>query len=857
MGGVGGKKKEGSQLDGPPAQITLYPELQKFLYDDENFKIPEALPEKIEKDEYDEIPNSELAAVNAMLSDAEANEDDEIEGTPTTSKRPVKRKKTKPTKEEEKKEVQQKSTPAKEKPVVEPKKEPEEVVEKKKKLTEEKSTAKKAIETPKQQPKQKEEPKQQKSTTKESPTKTTTVIQKEKKEEKPKEKPTTRSATPIKKQKIDPNVNRPLDFMSGITTTEEKRGKSPTKGVKAQKSEDALPSVEASISVAIPPQPFSIAKSKTPATQPEAVQTPTDLPSPTPQRQTPSRRGAKTAERQPSVSSTTLSSPKPTTQPQEVPKEEPAVVSPNFKAFSPITPPSATTAEPTIDVTATISDAVTVTQENQFSPKSRFLQTLAQQPQPVWRAPNQNQSDADLTAEFEVHENRNQITLDTLRHIPPALLASHLNIPLSSAALFNAEQMKPISGTPTAVKPTVISSAQQGFAAKNIVQPHLTPTSSTPQQVFSPQTSLIAVKPPNQQLTQQSMAAFNSIQSAVGSQIPLNPQLLALLQTLQQQQNVIQQVQLAQQQKPSQFSSPIHFQQPHLITSQAGTSASIGQQQVHDTKPQMSTAALQSHLQQTTLLGPTKLAANSELDQTPAMKCVTEYVLLLQYLCIDPATQETLETLRRSFSMSRYDGLRLIRPQYTNVIARIAELDQTCNSYMDPVMRPLIESFVSTKISTAIRAPGGLAPMLQQFVHPVIYNQMVALPQPSQVAPLSLPQLQLLLGQRQQPQQPAFRQTTLPTPNFLNEQLLAQHQVQLAQHNTGDQIHARLQALLMSMQNGAPPVTSERAYISPPNDPRPSISANVGQSVQQTSTNSSSSGAFTQCVSQKQEQHAA
>jgi hypothetical protein len=251
-----------------------------------------------------------------------------------------------------------------------------------------------------------------------------------------------------------------------------------------------------------------------------------------------------------------------------------------------------------------------------------------------------------------------------------------------------------------------------------------------------------------------------------------------------------------------------------------------------------------------------KLTPNMELDQTPALRCITEYVLLLQYLAVDPVTQETLEALRRNFSMRRYDALRVIRAQFSSVIDRISQLDTKSNEFMDPTMRPLVEQFVSSKISAIVRKPGsGLAPMLQQFVHPVIYNQMLTLPSPSQVAPLSTAQLQLLINQRNQQQsQQARHLPGLPASNYLNDQLIAQQQAQLTQQNTADQIQARLQALLMSMQSGNPPTTlTERAYISPPNDPRPSISATLGQQIQQPPTNATTSGSgIYNLVSQRQ-----
>lgn len=612
------KKKDLNQLDGPPGPITLYPELHTFLYDDEGLKIPAALPEKIEKDEYDEIPNAELAAANAMMSDAEANNDDSDGNidTPTTTKRLLKRKKSKPIAESEK----------------------EESVKKKKKTVEEKIPKKSA------------------------PTKQA-------------EKTVTRSATPTKKQKqpkVDCNINRPLDFMSGITSEEPK----------IEKSEDLVPQVDLPISVSIPVS--------TETTQPAS----------------------------------NLSSPKNIKQvsipDQSNVKEEPAQTT-DFRTFSPITSVDSQVIEPIKPIRS-----INFSSDGELSPRARFLQTLSKQPKPTWHLQSNTQlSDADLAAQFEIDEDRRPLTLDTLKHVPPSILASHLSIPLTSSTM------------------------------------------------FSPATSLQANQP---------STSFSPIQSQFAG---LNPQLLALLQTFQQQR--FPQTTMLQNQLP---------QQPSLAT---------------------------------------------ELSQSSALKYLAEYVLLFQYLSVDSSTQRLLETLRLSFHMTRYDALRTIRPQFSNIINRIAQLDAQINEFVDPTMRPLVEQFVSSKLSLEVQKPNGMSQLLQQVVHPMIYNQILTLPSPLEVAPLNVAQLQILLNQHNQ----QFRHLSgVTASSYLNDQLMSSQQTQ---QNTADQVHLRLQALLMSMQN---PTRIDRPYISPPNDPRPSLLASTVVTTQPQSSATTKNGSESnQCVS--------
>lgn len=768
------RRKESGQLDGPPAAIKLYPELQTFLYDDEGFKIPAALPEKIEKDEYDEISNAELADA-AVFSDIEANNGEDPDNATinqTTGKRGFKRKSAQTAKEAGKKlEVPQKSATS---TIVETKREADEIAKKKKKVEEAPPPSKTLTEEIKQPSKSREESKHPKLTTevKEAPSgKLAPTAFKQT------EKPVTRSETP-KQPKVDINIHRPIDFTSSIPVDDRAgRTLSRSSPLKSQVSEEILPAID--IPLQSSGSRLKPSQSSTTIQSESGQQHPTsDLPSPTNQRQTPGRRKA-AVDRQPSLTETVPSSLTKTTvvaqsktTQQEIQKEEPVA---EFKAFSPITPPPITTEPPEV---ITLAESPVKSSENRFSPRSRFLQTLSQNPQPSWRSPASKQTDAELAAEFEVHENKTPITIDTLRHVPPALLASHLNIQLTPATVLpSAEKPKPVTTTAHR-SPAVFDTPQQIPPNKLAVKQ--TKAADLPQ-ILSPATTSMK---PLENIAQTALTT-----STMGSQLALNPQMLAILQAFQQQQalQLFQSTALPQ----------------HPTTSQSGSSTSLAQTSQSVQPVQQIPSAKMT--QQMTLMNALKQSTVADWEQIPILRSLAEYVILLQYLCVDPLTQEALETLRRTFSLSRYDSLRLIRPQFVNIITRIAQLDTQCSENMDSTMRPMIEQLVSAKIAESIRGSRGLAPMLQRFVHPLYYNQILSLPSPAQ-AQLSLPQLQLLLGQRQSQQQSqqALRQpaTSMPMQTLLSDQIMIQQQAQLAQaqQNTADHIHARIQALLLTMQ---------------------------------------------------------
>ncbi|KAI6204748.1 hypothetical protein M3Y94_00712600 [Aphelenchoides besseyi] len=70
---VRGKPLKYLELVDSPDEVQLYPELEKFLYDDENYDVPEPMDENFEKDEYDRLSNDQLANVNTYIPDVDCS----------------------------------------------------------------------------------------------------------------------------------------------------------------------------------------------------------------------------------------------------------------------------------------------------------------------------------------------------------------------------------------------------------------------------------------------------------------------------------------------------------------------------------------------------------------------------------------------------------------------------------------------------------------------------------------------------------------------------------------------------------------------------------------------------------------
>ncbi|KAI6172764.1 ARID/BRIGHT DNA binding domain protein [Aphelenchoides besseyi] len=88
---VRGKPLKYLELVDSPDEVQLYPELERFLYDDENYDVPEPMDENFEKDEYDRLSNDQLANVNTYIPDVDCSHDHmtspihDVAGSPATS----------------------------------------------------------------------------------------------------------------------------------------------------------------------------------------------------------------------------------------------------------------------------------------------------------------------------------------------------------------------------------------------------------------------------------------------------------------------------------------------------------------------------------------------------------------------------------------------------------------------------------------------------------------------------------------------------------------------------------------------------------------------------------------------------
>ncbi|CAD5222824.1 unnamed protein product [Bursaphelenchus xylophilus] len=219
---------------------ALKPELRAFLYEDEGYGIPEVKPEKVEKDAFDDIPNSELAAANAIVSESEAHR--ETPKRPGVKKEKDNERKIKEKKADEVAEKEKEREKVDKEKIEKPKKEkesaegPKEKIEKPSSPNKEKDKERKKE---KEKEKERKEKKEEKEKKKEERTKEKEEEKKKEKEERKREEKEKKKEEKEKKKAEE--QKKMEEKVEELKEVEVKPEESENKGEPEEKKEETRP----------------------------------------------------------------------------------------------------------------------------------------------------------------------------------------------------------------------------------------------------------------------------------------------------------------------------------------------------------------------------------------------------------------------------------------------------------------------------------------------------------------------------------------------------------------------------------------------------------------------------------------